>query len=118
MYTKLRSNKAFTLVEIMIVVAIIGLLVAIALPSFYKARENTRKGLCDNNLRLLGQAVEQEKIKQGIAEDADPAFDDATIGTYMKGGVIPACPSGGAYTLEAGVVTCSTDGHGTYNTRA
>ncbi len=44
-------NSAFTLVEIMIVVAIIGLLVAIAIPNFVRARNTSQKNICINNLR-------------------------------------------------------------------
>lgn len=72
MFIKLRSKKAFTLVEIMIVVAIIGLLVAIAIPNFVRARRNTRKNLCVNNLRLLTHAVEQYAIEYNAADGSSP----------------------------------------------
>ena len=49
-------RKGFTLVEIMIVVAIIGMLAAIAIPSFMKSRSEARKSTCVNNLRLIDHA--------------------------------------------------------------
>jgi prepilin-type N-terminal cleavage/methylation domain-containing protein len=54
-----KMQKGFTLVEIMIVVAIIGLLAAIAIPSFMKSRLASRTSTCINNLRQLDGAKEQ-----------------------------------------------------------
>src|SRR6201982_3143467 len=61
-----RTNKAgFTLVEIMIVVAIIGLLAAIAIPNFVKARQNSQTNACINNLRQIDGAKQQYALEQG-----------------------------------------------------
>ena len=54
------QRKGFTLVEIMIVVAIIALLAAIAIPSFMKSRQDSRRTACVNNLRLIDHAKQQE----------------------------------------------------------
>jgi len=58
-------KKGFTLVEIMIVVAIIGLLAAIAIPAFMKARDNARKSACINNLRQVDSGKDQYAIEYG-----------------------------------------------------
>src|ERR1700751_3414823 len=81
----------FTLVEIMIVVAIIGLLAAIAIPNFVKARTTSQMNACINNLRQIDGAAQQWALetKQGAA--AVPAFTD--ISGYLKNAVI--CPAGG-----------------------
>ena len=61
-----RSNKSgFTLVEIMIVVAIIGLLAAIAIPNFVKARQNSQTNACINNLRQIDGAKQQWALENG-----------------------------------------------------
>ncbi len=91
-------KQGFTLVEIMIVVAIIGLLAAIAIPSFMKARENSRKNACINNLRQIEGAKEQWAMENNQPGDADcdaAAAKNAVIGYIKK---TPVCPAGGTYT--------------------
>jgi len=118
MFRRLRSRKGFTLVEIMIVVAIIGLLIAIALPNFVKARNTAREKLCFNNLRLVGHAAEQYIIDNNLADTTVVTTAQAT--EYMKGGM-PTCPSAGVYTIASETVagnsgpTVDCSIHGTYH---
>ena len=96
----IRKNTAgFTLVEIMIVVAIIGLLAAIAVPNFAQARTNARRGTCINNLRLIDAAMEQYALENNKDSNTTPA--DADVEPYLKGTTMPTCPSSGAYTVPA-----------------
>ncbi len=96
---KLKRNTAgFTLVEIMIVVAIIGLLAAIAVPNFAQARTNARRGTCINNLRLIDAAKEQWALETNANTGAAVAAADIT--PYLKGNAMPACPANGNYTID------------------
>jgi type IV pilus assembly protein PilA len=64
---KNRSNKGFTLVEIMIVVVIIGLLAAMAIPAFQKVRASSQQKAILNNLRQLNAAAQQYYLETGAA---------------------------------------------------
>ena len=97
----MNRKKGFTLVEIMIVVAIIGLLAAIAIPSFVKARAESQAKACINNLRIMDSAKEQAAMANGWA-DASPVATGSAAETnvlsYVKGNTIPECPANGTYT--------------------
>ena len=69
-----RSNKGFTLVEIMIVVVIIGLMAAMAIPAFQKVRTSSIEKTCLNDGRLLGAAAQQYFMENG-ASSVSVTFD-------------------------------------------
>ena len=97
---KFRRGSGFTLVEIMIVVAIIGLLAAIAIPNFIKARSLSQKNACIENLRQLFGA------KETWALDARKNTTDTPDDTDLFGATLyikekPGCPANGTYSLEA-----------------
>ena len=104
----MKSAKAmrvagFTLVEIMIVVAIAGLLAAIAIPSFVHARTKSQATACINNLRQIECAVQQVAIEKGKHVGDNVNWPD-DITAYIKldsEGNIPGCPAGGNYSLQA-----------------
>ena len=76
----------------MIVVAIIGLLAAIAIPNFVRARETSQKNACINNLRQIDGAVQQYALENKLGTNTTVTFAD--IDDYMKNEVL--CPAGGS----------------------
>ena len=76
------SEAAFTLVEIMIVVAIIGLLAALAIPGFVKARKQSQGRRILNDARQMDAAVDQWALETGQTDGA--AIDTVGAATYLK----------------------------------
>ena len=105
-------RSAFTLVEIMIVVAIIGLLAAIAIPNFIKAREASQKNACIANLKQLDGAKNTWALEQKKTS-TDTPVDSDLFGSALYIRDKPECPAAGTYTL--GTVTtkpvCTVAGH-------
>jgi len=111
MKNKTFRNGGFTLVEIMIVVAIIGLLAAIAIPNFVKARTTAQANACINNLRQMDGAAQQWALETKQPGTANVGTTDIT--PYIKldsTGNLPGCPGGGSYNTPWALVghpTCT-----------
>jgi prepilin-type N-terminal cleavage/methylation domain-containing protein len=108
-----KNAKGFTLVEIMIVVAIIGILIAIAVPGFIRARTQSRNRACQENLTKIDGAKEQWALENNAAAGDAVAMADlveADGSGYLKSD--PVCPEGGTYdtTTVGADPTCDVGG--------
>src|SRR5712664_3971854 len=102
-------TAAFTLVEIMIIVAIIGLLASIAVPNFVRARTISQQNACINNLRQIDGASQTWAL-ENKKTSGDP-YTLSVIKPYIKmdnAGNIPACPAGGTYAAGTAVSNAPT----------
>ena len=112
MHLKTSRKSAFTLVEIMIVVAIIGLLAAVAIPNLVKARKSAQRQACINNLKAIDGAksiwaLEMKKTDSDVPADSDLFGPGKNIDPK------PSCPAGGTYDIRSvgEKPTCSVAEH-------
>lgn len=109
-------RRAYTLVEIMIVVAIIAIILAISVQNYLKTGRVTAKNSCINNLKQIDGAIEQWAIDNTVLAGIQPtAEQEDEIYDYIDGGK-PDCPSKGAYSIcpvgSKPQVRCSKEGEG------
>jgi type II secretion system protein G len=107
-----KNNKGFTLVELMVVVVIIGILVAIAIPVYNASTARAEAGACEANIRMIESAIEQYKMNN---DGTVPSWTDLTTGEKQYFKSEQKCPTDDAeakkYTINSeGVVTCP-NGH-------
>ena len=106
----------FSLIEMVIVVVLIAVLLAIAIPHFMRARESSRSKACTQNLRSFEMAKQQWAIASKAPSSATPTASEL-VTEYIKGteDTLPLCPSGGTYSLNdlPTIPSCSVGNNGT-----
>jgi type II secretion system protein G len=114
-----RNNKGFTLVELMVVLLIIGILIAIAIPIYNSTQAKAKEKACQSNLRTLDGAAAQYHAATG----AYPNATDYNGLTNLEGNEfvgekgyikeLPTCPAGGVYNYDAtnGKFSCNVPDH-------
>ena len=104
------ARGGFTLIEIMIVVALLLLLSVIVTPNLLRARENTQRSVCLYHRRLIQDMISQWALV--ASKGPGDAIDPAALAEYAKTGQLPLCKAGNiAYTIAGTVgepvVACS-----------
>lgn len=108
-YMKITA-KGFTLVEIMIVVGILGVMAAIAIPNFFRARERAMTNACISNLKRIDDAKSLWAMRNVSGGESEPTWGDLVPDYLNKA---PNCPMSGTYTIGPvkDYPTCSVSGH-------
>jgi hypothetical protein len=105
------GSQSYTAAALLPAVAVPGLLAAIAIPNFEKARATSQENACINNLRQIQAAKQEWALEKGKAQTDVPTWDD--LQPYLSGTVPLVCPAGGTYSINAvqDPPTCSIPGH-------
>ena len=113
----MKNRKGFTLIELMIVIAIIGILAAMAIPNFQKARASARQKSCYSNIRIISGAIEMYNmdVPTMMLNCNDGNQDILVSGGYLKKKLVSEPERSCSYAdtgdlTGTGIVTCTYHG--------
>jgi len=104
----IRNEKGFTLIELMVVVLIIGILVAVAIPVFGSAAANARDKACTANIRTIAGAVAQYNAEYNTVTATIAQLVGAS---FLKSAPTDPHPAGGGYAIDGAGVVSVVGGH-------
>ena len=105
--TRNRRQFGFTLVEIMVVIAIIGMLMGVATLGISHAIKSSKQNICNMNIEAIESAKEMWSLESKKGDNDTAGEDDLKV--HLKNNLFPTCPSGGTYSINPNNVkaTCS-----------
>jgi MSHA pilin protein MshA len=107
-----KRRKAFTLIELVVVIVILGILAAVAIPKYMDISDTAEEQACAAKRGAIASATSMYYASLA-AQGETPAFPDSYDDTDLYAdGQVPTCPAGGTYTYDSdtGKVTCSVHG--------
>lgn len=104
-------RRGFTLIEMCVVVLVLGILLAVAVPSWQSARERSRQQACFKSLRAIDDAKQRCVMENRLHPD-DEITEDMLFPKYLQGEDARRCPSSGEYTIGSGNQRSECSVHG------
>lgn len=111
---KKRHQRAFSLIELIIVVSVLSIVAIISIPNYVRSRDASTKSTCTRNLTVIDHAVQEWAFDQNKTTADTYSLTDPSLLSHFRSSRLPVCPGNGTYTAGnslAEQVTCNIPGH-------